>query len=388
MYNDGPLSLVRTAEGLQVAPDPADFPFLSFACAVGRSFDSMLIFGRKQKTPDQQEQLLLPRRAKLVELPAYESLLRPAQVARATPGTIRAFWRGLSNVDVVWVFGPHPFALILVGLALLRRKRVVLGIRQDSIIYFRSRLPNARWRPVLLAAYTWNAGFAALARVLRTTVVGAELARKYGRQRHRLLPMTVSLVRDADVVSQPRPKDWSGTIELLTVGRIDQEKNPLLLVEALAALEQEHPGRYRLSWAGTGPLREAVAQRASELDVREQMELLGFVPFGAQLLEKYRMAHIFVHVSLTEGVPAVLMEALASGAPVVATAVGGVSAALDQGSAGLLVPPNDLPALVAAIRRLAEDEGLRLQLVRRGLELARALTLEAEAERVARFIRA
>jgi glycosyltransferase involved in cell wall biosynthesis len=66
--------------------------------------------------------------------------------------------------------------------------------------------------------------------------------------------------------------------------------------------------------------------------------------------------------------------------------VGGVSAALENGGAGLLVPPEDQDALVAAVLRLADDAELRARLVDRGLELARGRTLEAEAERVARFL--
>jgi glycosyltransferase involved in cell wall biosynthesis len=89
---------------------------------------------------------------------------------------------------------------------------------------------------------------------------------------------------------------------------------------------------------------------------------------------------------LTEGVPAVLFEAMASGLPIVATDVGGVRDALDHGRAGLLVPPDDLRALVTAILSISDDNQ-RGELVARGLDLARLHTLEREAARVARFIR-
>jgi glycosyltransferase involved in cell wall biosynthesis len=95
---------------------------------------------------------------------------------------------------------------------------------------------------------------------------------------------------------------------------------------------------------------------------------------------------VFAHVSLTEGVPRVLFEALACAAPVVATDVGGVRSALDDGQAGLLVPPHDAPALVEAIERIVKDEPLRDRLVDRGLKLARERTREVQAARVAAFI--
>ena len=202
----------------------------------------------------------------------------------------------------------------------------------------------------------------------------------------RTLQITVSLVRDADVVATPPIRDWTERIELLTVGRVDQEKNPLLLVEAMADLARERPGRYRLTWVGTGPLEEAVRRRAAELAREDDIAMLGFVPFGPSLLELYRNAHVFVHVSFTEGVPAVLIEALANGTPVVATAVGGVPAALHHGEAGLLVPPADAKALVMALEEIVDDAERRERMVEKGLEIARESTLDVQAARVARFI--
>lgn len=385
IYVDGPYAVVQTPDGERIAPDPADFPFLSFACEVGAEFDSLVLFGRAQPLRESGQRLLLPAHAHLEPLPHYEDLRRIGQVVGASAGTVRGFWRGLRRMDSVWVFGPHPFSFLLVALALARRKRVVLGVRQDTVEYFRSRLPSGRWKPVLLAARALDAGFRALARWLPTTVVGPEIERRYGGPRRSLLPVTISLIRTDDLVDTPVEREWSSGVRLLTVGRIDREKNPLLLVDAIAELERRHPGRYSLTWVGTGPLEQDVAARAAQLGVADRITMRGFVPFGPEFLELYRGAHAFVHVSLTEGVPAVLIEALASGTPVVATDVGGVSHALDDGRAGLLVPAADLDALVSALVRLGEDGEQRAARVRRGLELARERSLDVQATRMARF---
>jgi len=388
IYVDGPYEVVEGQDGLRVAPDIADLPFLTFATAIGDRFDSTVLFVRARRVPQVDDaRFLLPPGIGIVELPYYKALREVADVAWATVGTLRGFWHGLARVDAIWAFGPHPFSLVLGGLALLRRKRVVLGVRQDTLAYFRGRLPpDARWQPALLGARFLDGAFRMLARGTRVTVVGSELARRYGGPSPRLLTIAVSLVRDVDLVSDATDRDWSGTIHLLTVGRIDQEKNPLLLVETMAALERERPGKFRLAWAGWGPLGEVVRKRASELALEDSIEFLGFVPFGESLLERYRDAHIFVHVSLTEGVPAVLAEAAASDTPIVATAVGGVSAALEEGAAGVLVPPDDVDAMVAAIIRLTDDPALRARVAARGLEIAAAWTLDAQAVRVQRFI--
>jgi glycosyltransferase involved in cell wall biosynthesis len=373
--------------GAQVAPDPADAPFFRFVSEVAESFDSFVVFARVVGTDESGERACLPHRTEVVQLPDYGSLRRLHAVTAAGVRTGSSFWRGLSGVDVVWVFGPHPFELMIVLLARLRRRRVVLGVRQDTPEYFRARLPSPRWKPVLAAVRAMDGMHRLLARRIPATVVGTANAERYASKKGRVLAMMPSLVREADVVTEPPERDWTGVLDLLTVGRIDSEKNPLLLVAALAEAERARPGRFRLRWAGVGPLADDVRRRADELGIGDQVELLGYVPFGPELLAEYRRAHVFLHVSLTEGVPHVLVEALSSGTPIVATDVGGVRAALDDGAAGLLVPPGDAAALTTALFQLVDDEGLRSRLVEHGLGLARERTLESEAARVAAFLR-
>jgi glycosyltransferase involved in cell wall biosynthesis len=101
----------------------------------------------------------------------------------------------------------------------------------------------------------------------------------------------------------------------------------------------------------------------------------------------YRSSDVFLHVALTEGLPQVLFEAQACGLPVVATEVGGVGAALGHGERGLLVPPGDVEAAVAALEHLARDAHLRERVAAAGLAYVRQHTLEVETERIADFLR-
>ncbi|MDQ3728860.1 MAG: glycosyltransferase family 4 protein [Actinomycetota bacterium] len=329
---------------------------------------------------------MLPLDVELIPLPYYPSLRNLIQVGRTSSRTLAAMWRGLAQVDVVWAFGPHPFALALVAMARVRGRRAVLGIRQDTMNYFRSRLPSRRAIPLLGPLWLLDRAFKIFGRMTPVTVVGEGLARAYGAPRPGVLPMTVSLMRRTDVVGEPPKRSYSGRLRLLTVGRVEPEKNPALLVDALAELDRQDPGRYELTWVGTGRLVEPMRRRAAGHGLAEQVSFAGFVPFGPQLLQLYRESHLFVHVSLTEGLPQVLVEAAACGLPIVATDVGGVSTALEHGRAGLLVPPSDRDSLVRAVLRMVGDGALRDRCLARGLELASLWTLEAQAERVARFI--
>jgi len=363
----------------------SDRSFLLFLCDVGERFDRLSLFGRTVHA-DEPSDYVLPPSVELVELPHYANLRGFFAVLRATGGSLSRFWRGLDRVDTLWLFGPHPFAVAFVALGAVRRKRIVLGVRQDSVTLYRARLPGLRWAPVILVVRALDGIYRLLARRLPTTVQGAELAGSYGAPRSTVLATTESVVRERDVVSSAPERDWSGELELLTVGRLEPEKNPLLLVEALARLETERPGRYRLTWVGRGPLDDVVRARAEELGVLDRIEFHGYVAYDGGLLDLYRRAHMFVHVSLTEGMPKVLIEALACATPIVATDVGGVRAAMDDGSVVLLVPPDDLDALVEAILRISDEPELRESLVERGLAHVRSLTLEAEADRVAGFM--
>ena len=167
------------------------------------------------------------------------------------------------------------------------------------------------------------------------------------------------------------------------MSRLEAEKNPLLLADVLAELRAG--GRdWRLAVAGEGELRDELAARLDELGVAASADLAGYVPIDGGLNDMYRGAHAFLHVSWTEGLPQVLIEAFAAGTPVVATDVGGIRAAV--GDAALLIPAGDAAAAVSALTRLADDPELRRELIDRGLAYVRERTLEAETGRVARFL--
>jgi glycosyltransferase involved in cell wall biosynthesis len=205
------------------------------------------------------------------------------------------------------------------------------------------------------------------------------MAHRYRRAR-RILPVTISLVSERDIAASGTGPAWDGEVRVLSVGRLDPEKNPLLLADILARLG---PG-WRLLVCGDGPLRDDLDARLRDLGVREHAELRGYVPVESGLLDLYRSSHLFLHCSWTEGVPQVLYEAYAQRLPVVATDVGGVRAA--AAGAAVLVPAGDAAASAAALTSLARDRELRERLVEAGVARAREHSLEAGTQRVARFL--
>jgi glycosyltransferase involved in cell wall biosynthesis len=135
---------------------------------------------------------------------------------------------------------------------------------------------------------------------------------------------------------------------------------------------------------GEGTLQDALEARAAELEVADRLVLRGYVPIDGGLWNLYREAHALIHVSLTEGVPQVILEAFAARLPVVGTDVGGVAAVVEN--RGLLIPPEDADAAAQALNRLAHDSALRDRLVAEAAQAAADHTLEAEGARVAGFL--
>jgi glycosyltransferase involved in cell wall biosynthesis len=360
----------------------AEMPFALFMCGLRPHVDRLVLIGRRH--PDDRDERIahrLPAGIDVLGLPHYGSAASPAAVLRALPATLRRLWRALADVDGVIAFGPSPVASALALLALARRRHLALGVRQDYPRYVVNRHPGRRalHAYALLLEGVWRA----LARVAPTVTVGPDLARRY-RRAAALHETAISLVDDADVAPGTRPPGAAGgPVRLLSVGRLDAEKNPLLLADVLAALGRDG-GDWRLSVVGEGPLRAELAARLERLGVADHAELLGYVPVGPQLARLYRESDLLLHVSRTEGVPQVLFEAFSAALPVVATAVGGVAAAAN--GAALLVPPEDADAAAGAVRRLAADRDLRTTLAGEGLVLARSNSRQAQCRRLAGFL--
>ena len=360
----------------------AERAFFTFITRLARMVDKLVLFGRLNPAGGRSH-YRVPDEIDFVPLPFYESQADARAAVQAMARSLRAFWRNLDEVDVVWLLGPHPLAIVFAALAAMRRKRVVLGVRQDMPVYTRSRHPGKRW--MMGAAYILEYAFRLMSRVFPVVVVGPQLAANY-RSARRLLTLSVSLVAEDQIVD---PRDaaqrvWNGgELRVLTVSRLETEKNPLLLADVLAQLRQ-HDTRFRLLVCGEGPMEADLRRRLEELGVADHADLLGYVPITDGLLDVYRSSHAFLHVSWTEGLPQTLFEAFAAGLPVVATAVGGVPDAVGQSA--LLVEPGDPVAPAEQLRRLADDPGLRGHLIESGVERVRSHTLEAESRRVVEFL--
>ncbi len=211
--------------------------------------------------------------------------------------------------------------------------------------------------------------------VIDTFVGMAEPMRREIADRMRIGAERIAIVHDpaidtADLATALWSAPGGAGRRFLSAGRLSAQKNFALLLGAFARIATPHD---RLTILGEGPDRRALLRLATALGIADRVDLPGFV---GRTRDWFADSDVFVLSSDYEGVPAVIIEALAAGLPIVATDCSvSMAAMLGNGACGRLVPVGSESALAAAMAAVAEQPGDPAQ--RR--DAARAFTLEAAA---------
>ncbi|MFH1491598.1 MAG: glycosyltransferase family 4 protein [Pseudomonadota bacterium] len=148
------------------------------------------------------------------------------------------------------------------------------------------------------------------------------------------------------------------------VGRLSEEKGLPVLLESFRLVTSKMDDTILLI-AGDGPLKNRLSMLADQLGIQDQCIFLGYRNDIPKLLPALDLLAL---PSLTEGLPLILLEALASHVPVVASRVGGIPEILNNNINGILVPPKSPEALAGAIKSILEDSKTSLSLARAGRE--------------------
>jgi glycosyltransferase involved in cell wall biosynthesis len=148
----------------------------------------------------------------------------------------------------------------------------------------------------------------------------------------------------------PTPPQGRTVVE---VARLAPVKGQRELIDAVAQIPDARLVLVGKDLEQDGAYADALERRARELGIADRVELAGYRPDAAELM---REARIVALPSTTEGLPVVLLEAMAQARPVVATPVGGTPELVVDGETGVLVPPRDVDALARALRELLDDD--------------------------------
>jgi glycosyltransferase involved in cell wall biosynthesis len=268
----------------------------------------------------------------------------------------------------------HEFAMGVYGSWAARRAGIGHVITMHGSMYYAERI---RRRVALRTAAVLSGGLVAV-------------SNEYGRQlaRHLWLPRSKVLTVLNGV--PPVPRQHSTLREELgipasdriaiSLGRLYPVKGHAVLVEAMALLAGRDP-RLHLVVAGDGHLATALAEQTRALGLESRIHWLGLRSDIGNILGA---ADVFVLPSLSEALPLAMLEAMFADVPVVATSVGEVREVLDNGAAGVIVPPGDPGALASGVEAvLADPAAAKTMAQRAARRAAERYSLSAMVERYA-----
>ena len=326
----------------------------------------------------------------LAPLPAFDG---PIQFYPRLPLMIPRIARFVRHVDVVHARVPTPAAAFASACARLLGRPEFLLVVGD----LQALLPTMPYRGIkrlLWRLYTafeernvqWMAGHAL------TFANGEALTLKHSRD-GRAVIQTQTTTIDAGAIGSRDDTCAGARVRLLAVSRIDPRKGLRTLPGAVRLVVD---AGYDAALDIIGPVvgapgedeRVAIEAAARAGGVADRVSLAGPVPLD-RLLPRYRDYDVFVLPTLPgEGIPRVLLEAMAAGLPVVASRVSGIPSLICHEDNGLLVDSPSAGAVADAVLRILRDGALRRRLIARGYDTARAYTLQAQAARMMRDVSA
>jgi glycosyltransferase involved in cell wall biosynthesis len=222
------------------------------------------------------------------------------------------------------------------------------------------------------------------ARTATAVVAVSDAVRRSSREHARIPDAKIRTIRNGVALERlPRatPRQVTGRLRVCAVGNLHHVKGYPHLLRALADLGGE--AEVTLDVFGAGPERSLLESMVRDLGLTVSVRFRGQHPDPASELADY---DAFCLPSLIEGLPIALIEAMGTGLPVIASAVGGVPEVVRPDVNGILVPPGDPVAIAAALRRLAGDPDLGARLGARAREtVAEELDIVGTAAAYARL---
>ena len=171
----------------------------------------------------------------------------------------------------------------------------------------------------------------------------------------------------------------STPVKILTVGRLIPRKGFQFLIQALPDVCKQTNADFRIQIVGDGPYRSELVTLAENLNVSDKIDFLGSIDY-ANLPQKYHEADIFTLCSLAEGMPLVVLEAMGTGLPIIASQVQGITDLVKIGINGELFDPGNVNQLVKHLVRLIDDGKRRVKMGKKSTELAQGYGWENIAQ--------
>jgi len=205
-----------------------------------------------------------------------------------------------------------------------------------------------------------------------------QLTSRFPASSKKLKPITIfNAINLPNVESKDREnRESSGSFLIGTVGRLAKQKGYSYLIDAIPLVLEKH-AETKWVFLGDGELRIELEEQAKRLGINKSVEFAGQVN---NVFEQIQSFNLFVSASLWEGLPTVIIEAMAMGVPVIATDIAGTGELIQDGINGKLVPAGDSQALADGIIEMIENTALMNQFAETGKLSSQSFSIETIAK--------
>ena len=365
----------------------AEGSFARYVDSLAPYFDRVVLSVPMHEHPQPDGSRVRASNVAVLPLPYFPG---PRQFYPMVPRVRARLREWVAQCDIINLRVPTPAGIFAFREARRQQKPVFLLVVGD----YEALLPHLPYRGVkkmLFRAYVafeeWALGHM-VARAL-TFTNGAALRVKHEAHGRRVVETKTTTLSLDDIATRTDTCGQS-PIRLLTVSRIDPRKGLRVLPAAVGELGRRgHDVSLDIVGPPIGQIGDAeavaIAEDATRAGVAGRVRLLGSVPLD-RLLPMYRNYDVFVLPTRPgEGIPRVLLEAMANGLPVVTTNVSGITSLITNRVNGLL-SEGSADAIAAAVSEVVADHALRRQLIAAGYETAKAHTLERQAGEMLRTV--
>jgi len=329
-----------------------DQSFILFANSFQKYFSRIDYIGRVTRAATRSLYGIETGTSTVVELPFYENVYH---LCRQYPSYIRKIRPVLEKFvmehDVFFICIPHIPSWEILRLCRKYDKKVFVFVRQNfqKVIQARYRRPKRYVAQIVITALNFLTD--RYCRQYPVLAMGQELYQRYVKVNPQTVLFANSKYTRKDIITEHnlKPLNWNTRINILYAGRLECNKGLQFLLEALAGITSF---TFTLTIAGDGPYKNELDKISKKLNLDGRMQFTGNIPFGDDLFRLYEQSDIFILPSMSEGLPQVVLEAMAKGVLVLASRTGGIADIIEHGKNGFLFDAANRMALYSLLESL------------------------------------
>ncbi len=365
-------------------------PFNTFFSAFLQDFDHVsMALPFLNKKIEYKNGIAMPEEVNIIELPGFTGVVDfIKRLPLILPKLISILYKEIRKADVVMVM--HDDFLGLLTILETRRQKkshiLFLGGNQEEVV--RNKYSGLKkWCAIRLARLFDRIDRYWMDKGLITLATGSEVIERLSKPGRRIYPYFTSLISSEDIVYRDVRDISPNSAVILYAGFLTENKGVHILLRAFARFREEyHSPDIKLHLAGDGYYRPQLEALCEELEIRRNVVFQGFIGDREKLKKLFMESDLFVLPSMSEGIPKVLLEAMAYGVPILTTDVGGIPDIILNEVNGLMVPPDSVEELLNRIAAILGDLKFRQKLVEGGYRFIQEHTSEKQAKEIVNYL--